>query len=227
MRMFKAFVTLIADPTKTDQIFELADLSRNRRGPLVDITLNKIAGQSGLLDLYEQNYSPQIPSLEVLAAYPEASFGRAFAKHMIDNGLEIEFFPRVRGAGIEKYIIECGRGVHDFWHVLTGFNTSIPSEIGLQGFTLAQLESPFSAILISGGLLHAISRAPNLFAPMVSQLFDGHEMGRRAKSLIGLPIETYLHEDLSELRARLAITPLTLQLLHKNETSASGFLSST
>jgi ubiquinone biosynthesis protein COQ4 len=214
LRMLKAFVTLIADPSKTESVFELADLGRDQRGPLLDLTLEKIAEQEGFSELYEQNYSPHIPPLQTLATYAEGSFGRAFATHMLTNGLEIEFFPPVEGNGIEKYILERGRKTHDFWHVLTGYDTSIAGEVGLQGFTLAQLESPFSAILISGGLLHSILRAPNLFTPTVSQLFEGYEMGRRAKSLIGIPIETMLEVNLAELRDWLALTPCSSRLLH-------------
>jgi ubiquinone biosynthesis protein Coq4 len=205
LQMMKSFFALVGDPTKTDHVFKMADEGRAIRGPLLKITIDGIAKQDGFMELYSKKYSPTLPALSELERYPINSFGYAFARHMLDNGLEVDFFPEVSGQGLEPYVIQRGRQVHDLWHVLTGFDTSVVGEVGLQGFTLAQLNAPFSAILISGGLLHSILRAPATFTPMVEQLFAGYETGRRAKRLIGLPIEEYLKEDLGKLRARLGI----------------------
>jgi ubiquinone biosynthesis protein COQ4 len=177
LSLLKAFFFLVKDPTKTDRVFEIADRGREHRGALVDQTVQAIIRQEGFLDLYRANYDPKVPPLMELATYPEGTFGREFARHMIANNLEVEFFPIPEVRGEEQFLIERGRKSHDFWHVLTGFDTSVAGEIGLQAFTLAQIRSPFSAILIAGGLLHAILRAPEIFNQMIDQLFSGYQMG--------------------------------------------------
>jgi ubiquinone biosynthesis protein COQ4 len=209
LKLLRAFAALVKDPTRTDRIFEIADLGRERRGPLVEEAVAFVAQVEGVKALHESNYSPQIPSLRELSKYPAGSFGKAFANHMLDNGLQVNFFPVPEGSDLEPYVISRGRKAHDFWHVLTGFDTSVADEIGLQAFTLAQTRTPFSAILISGGLLHAILHAPGIFNEMVDQLFEGYQMGRRARMILGVPIETLLHENLNELRARFQITPIS------------------
>lgn len=206
LRLLKAFFLLVKDPTQTDRVFEIADRGREHRGILLKQAVETIIAQDGFLDLYNKKYSPKVPPLKELESYPAGTFGREFARHMLSNNLEVEFFPIPDGQGEEQYLIERGRKSHDFWHVLTGFDTSVAGEIGLQAFTLAQIRSPFSAILIAGGILHSILLAPEIFSALIDKLFQGYQMGHGSKKLMGVPIETLLHENLSELRQRFQIS---------------------
>lgn len=205
--MLRAFLALIRDPSQTDRVFEISENGRAARGPLVVETVDRLTSDPAFMELYRSGYAPKVPSLEELAKFPEGSFGRAYARHMLDNGLAADFFPAPTGGGPERYLLERGRGSHDYWHVLTGYDTSVPGEIGLQAFSLAQLRSPFSAILIAGGLLHAITHAPQIFGAMIDQLFEGYTMGQRARTLISLPLESWLSRPLAELRIELGIVP--------------------
>ena len=209
-KMMRAFYSLVRDPRKTESVFEMSNAGIAQRGPLVAKSVQAAVSQVGFQQLYESGYNPRIAPLAELAKYPEGTFGRAFAQHMLSNGLEVDFFPRRLGDGVESYLINRGRASHDFWHVLTGFDTSVSGEIGLQAFTLAQIRSAFSALLIAGGLLHAITRNPEIFDQTIDRLFAGYQIGLKSKSLLGVPLETLFAENLDDLRARLNIEPITV-----------------
>ena len=207
IKSLKAFSAVMNDPTQTEEIFKLADLGRARKGLLLKEAVESIADQPGVRDLFTQNYLPTLPPITELNKYTDGTLGKAYAQHMLTNGLEPDFFPKVTGEPLETYLTTRGRGIHDLWHVITGYDTNIPSEIGLQGFTLAQLRSPFSAVLISAGFLHAVSKAPELFQTMIDQTFEGYAMGLKAKPIFGIKIEERMHENLDDLRREFEITP--------------------
>lgn len=207
--LLKNFVSLVRDPLQTQLIFEMTELGRELRGPLSSVTMKKVSKAEGFQDLYEQGYAPKMPSLEELLAYPQGTLGREFAEHMKENHLDIDFFPKAAGEGPEAFFVDRARKSHDLWHILTGYDAGVIGEIGLQSFSLAQLRSPISAIILAGGLLHAMLFKPEIYEDLVDAMFEGYQMGQKAKALIGLPIETYLLEDLARLRERLGVVPTT------------------
>lgn len=211
LRLMRNFLSLVRDPLQTELIFEMTELGRQLKGPLSDVTMKKVSSQEGFNDLYAQNYTFQMPTLSELLEYPAGTFGREFGEHMKANKLDIDFFPDPAGQGSERYFVERARKSHDLWHVLTGYGAGVVGEIGLQSFSLAQLRSPISAIILAGGILHTLLRNPSIYESLIDHMFEGYEMGRHAKPLIGLPIESYLHENLNELRTKLNIVPTAYQ----------------
>jgi ubiquinone biosynthesis protein Coq4 len=211
LRLLGNFMSLVRDPLQTQKIFEMTELGRELKGPLSSVTMKKVSAQEGFQDLYSRNFTFKMPTLPALLAYPKGSFGREFAEHMKANHLDVEFFPDPSGVGSERYFVERARKSHDLWHVLTGYGAGVVGEIGLQSFSLAQLRSPISAIILAGGILHTLLKDPAIYESLIDHMFEGYEMGRRARPLIGLPIETYLDENLDSLRARLQITPTAFE----------------
>jgi ubiquinone biosynthesis protein COQ4 len=210
VKLLSNFIRLVGNPLRTDLIFEMTELARKLKGPLSEVTMKQVKSQPGFTELYESGYAPPVPTLQELLRLPSGTFGREFAEHVRENNLDIDFFPKASGQGLEQFFVERARKSHDMWHVLTGYGAGVVGEIGLQSFSLAQLRSPISAIILSGGLLHTLLKAPLIYDSLIDHMFEGFEMGRTAKPLIGLPIETYLEEDLEQLRARLNITPTKL-----------------
>jgi ubiquinone biosynthesis protein Coq4 len=210
LKLLSNFVRLVKDPLRTDLIFEMTELGRKLKGPLSEITMKQVKSQDGFMELYDSGYAPNVPKLEELLSYPKGTFGREFAEHMRANGLDIDFFPRAEGQGAEHFFVERARKSHDMWHVLTGYGAGVVGEIGLQSFSLAQLHSPISAIILAGGILHTLLNNPSIYTSLIDHMFEGYEMGRRAKPLIGLPIETYLGENIEDLRRRLNIVATKL-----------------
>ena len=205
LRLLFTFFSLIKNPTQTEKIFFLSDKSRELPSKLLKPTLDYIMQQPGFKKLFDTNYDPPIVSLEELFSYPEGTLGHSLGVHLKTNNLELEFFPPTEGADVATYITRRVRRTHDLWHVLTGFDTSPAGEVALQAFTFAQLKAPFSALLIAISILHSLDRGQFMFLEIMEKIFLGHRVGSSCSSLIGIPLEQKLGEDVSKLRTHLGL----------------------
>ena len=93
---------------------------------------------------------------------------------------------------------------HDITHVLTGFGIDGVSELGLQGFNLAQNRSPLAVMLISGGMLTALQNDAPL-APMLRALARGFQIGLDADLVIAHKPEEDWDRPLMEWRKQLRL----------------------
>ena len=59
----------------------------------------------------------------------------------------------------QEFVVHRLKETHDIVHVLTGFGIDGASELGLQGFILAQNRSLLAVMLIFGGMLSARCRS--------------------------------------------------------------------
>ncbi len=205
LKTIVALVGLTRDPLKTDLVFTLSDNGKDSNPHLITEADEKLARIKGANALFAEDYDPGLPAIDQLSALPQNSFGNAFASFIKKNSLDVGFFPKVKSADRIDYFINRSRYSHDQWHVLTGFEATIPGEIGLQAFTLAQLKSPVSAALIAVVLLHVVLFNHALFDEAVEALFKGYEMGRRSEPLFGIKLEQYWTEDLGLVRRELKI----------------------
>ena len=94
---------------------------------------------------------------------------------------------------------------HDITHELTGFGIDGVSELGLQGFNLAQNRSPLAVMLIFGGMLTAL-RNDEPLAPMLRALARGFEMELNADLVIAHKLEDGWDRPLMEWRKQLKLT---------------------
>jgi ubiquinone biosynthesis protein COQ4 len=200
-----ALIGLIRDPLKTDLVFKMADAGKESNPEFTVQSELRIAQIPGAQQLFESRYVPALPVIRDLASLPANTFGFSFADFITKNNFDVGFFPRQSADSRLNYFINRSRYSHDQWHVLTGFPATIPGEIGLQGFTLAQMFAPVSAILIAAILLHIVLFNRSLFEESVRALFDGYQMGKRSKALFGIKLEEYWSKDLSVVRQELMI----------------------
>ncbi len=103
------------------------------------------------------------------------------------------------------------RETHDIVHVLTGFGTDGPGELGLQAFNLAQNRSPLAAMLIFGGILKGLQDDEPL-EPLLTALARGFDLGLRAPCVIASKLEDGWELPLGEWQRQLGL-PLANPLL--------------
>lgn len=143
--------------------------------------------------------------LRALQTLPEGTLGRAYADHMIGNNLNPNFYKTFEITNDAVMTIMRLRQTHDLWHVMTGFSTSVPDELGLQAFMYAQTAAPLAPVLISGGLLRTALKRRQTTAPVLESIAKGWLMGKKARPLFPLDWEAHWHTPLAELRRQYKI----------------------
>ncbi|MEM6519294.1 MAG: Coq4 family protein, partial [Cyanobacteria bacterium P01_C01_bin.70] len=90
-----------------------------------------------------------------------------------------------------------------------GFDTDVPGELGLKAFELAQTRRPLSAVLLSGGVLSAVFKAPETIGPLLEQIAIGYRLGSTAKPFLAQRWEDHWERSLDDWRQHLNFQPMT------------------
>jgi ubiquinone biosynthesis protein COQ4 len=153
-----------------------------------------------------RGWLPRI-DLQALRALPANTFGAALARFMDEHHLSpfvvtdaIDAPTRARNAYGIRYAT-----THDMFHVLLGFDTSWPGELGVLAFAVGQgytanlwLQAAFAWLLYplwSRGAVRACWQAWR----------RGLAAGRQAPFLLGVRLEERFGEDLETLRRELSL----------------------
>ena len=202
---------LIADPERTEKVFELFDaIGGNGQEAAFEAFARSEAGRRLLVE--KPLLVDALADRKALARLPEGSLGRAYLAFAVAREFAADGLVEIGQAtgtndGLDperRYYYERFTAMHDLWHVLTGYGTDQAGEAALLAFTQAQ--SPARAVRLI--LLAAAWMLPwgDLFACQ-RYLLRAWLRGRRAVSLDRAPWESLLARPLDEIRQRLAIEP--------------------
>jgi ubiquinone biosynthesis protein COQ4 len=78
---------------------------------------------------------------------------------------------------------------HDIWHVVTGFDTSVLGELGLQAFYVAQFRLPSAIVALVGALIGSLVASEDMLPKFLGVIEQGWQMGKTAKPLIAVKWE--------------------------------------
>jgi len=180
----RGFLTLMRDPTRVDSVFDIVegfhDTAPYRR------MIERVRAFPENARIVDERYLQAPVKLEQLATLPDGTLGREFARMMIDNQLDPNFFPKVAVDDEVHYVMLRLRQTHDVWHVVTGFGVDVKGELGLQAFGLAQLHNPLSVALIAGGLTRTLTeptRAGATLEGIMDEVTRGWRLGESTKPL--------------------------------------------
>lgn len=206
IQMAKAFFGLVEDPTQTHHVFTIGRIGmKNADSPGFRRMLAHIYADQEFQKQFEAQYMPPPVDLQALAQLPEGTLGREYFRHMDENKLDPNFFPKEDTTVPLKYAVMRLRYAHDIWHVLAGHDTSFRGEICLQAFYLAQTRSGISTVLMGAGFLHGLKQENADSGLYMETIYAAYELGKRAKSLLSLKFETLWERNLAELRTELGI----------------------
>jgi len=162
--------------------------------------------------------------LDALEALPEETLGRRYRDWIVDNGLtaqiamDYRMFHKVLadngmldGMPEElQYAVLRGFQLHDFLHVLTGYDPSPQGEIALQAFCLAQLQFPYFAMWLSTTTTQMTYLDPTQIVPLMDAISDGWAYGRSTRMLQLHTWEDELERSLDDIRTEWGIQPSRL-----------------
>jgi ubiquinone biosynthesis protein COQ4 len=157
-------------------------------------------------------------ALQDLLGLPGGTFGKEYARWMIDQGLSPDQRPTdpLPADPDERYLLQRLLEVHDLWHVLSGYNCDAAGELGMLAFTLGQRVQP----RIAWHLLSAIREDLRVcwknrlgpWTPLIPYLWRAFRRGRKARFLVPIILEDYLYLPIGTVRERLGIVPLRRSL---------------
>lgn len=203
-RFLSTYVHIVRDPHDLRRVLRLLDHAAEVDPEHFEEFLADPRIQAFLAD--------EPPALDVdlgqLRRMPAGSLGRSFARFLDARGLTVEpLRERSLAASTpgERLRVHLERS-HDLWHVVTGFDTDVCGELGLQAFYSAQLPGAPPVAIISAGLLNGIIRDPADLSRRLAAISLGWRYGQAVAPLLGRDWATMLDRPLDEVRAELGVT---------------------
>jgi ubiquinone biosynthesis protein COQ4 len=201
--VLKGVLSLIRDPQQTDSVYDVED-GMKHSAAMAAATRHMMA-QPEIATLAKERYLAATPDIPKLLDYPPDSLGYAYANYINTAGFDPGFYRSIVVEDDTSYLLLRLRQTHDLWHVVTGFATNVPGELGLKAFELAQTRRTMAGILIAGGFLKYLLQTPDELDELLNNISRGYRMGLQAKSLLAQKWEENWGMSLNEWRSKLGI----------------------
>lgn len=151
-------------------------------------------------------------TLDVLSALPAGSLGHDFYRLISDNNFNLEVLERNSAAlqgmpPVQRYLNLRILQMHDVWHLVGGFRTTVLQEVAISSFSLAQFGHTYSAMLIGTAAVASLRNSIEGFGLSMQIISEGWLHGRTTPSFMAIEWEDEWHLPISEIRARHGIKP--------------------
>ena len=212
-RAWNALKILIADPQRTEQVFEITD---SLAGASFERLYQQFAHHPDGQRLLAERPSllAKLSDRAALHALPAGSFGRTYAEFMergkltADGLVEADMMVERGDRRIEepnrRFYGDRVRDMHDLWHVLTGYGMDEAGEAANLAFTLAQIPNKGIGLIVTAA---AVIGTQEWSLGWPRYLYRAWRRGRRAAMLTVAPYESLLERPLDEVRRALNIEP--------------------
>jgi ubiquinone biosynthesis protein Coq4 len=210
VRSAVAFFRLIEDPDRLDEVFELVEGLDRVQPAMVERMVEAFRREEIGAAALAQRPRLGLPDMVALGQLPRGTLGREFAEHMRRNGLDPAALPQRPSEDELSYALAHLYETHDLWHVLTGFDTDVAGELGLQAFYLGQVEGKLGLMLIAMGLLNS-ARDPGAYEDRgrrMDAIARSWQLSRKARPLFGIRWQDQWHRPPHQIQAELRL-PLT------------------
>lgn len=204
VKAIASFIQLTKVPNDFNALYDLDEVLRKTE--LSYISCEYLKSQPEVAQLIDERYQAPIPSIADLLSYPENSLAYVFGSHLRANNFELEFYRQREFKDDISYITLRRSRTHDIHHIITGFNTDLAGEVGLQAFELAQMRSPLAVAVISSALVHTFNNPVDL-GQVMSLIQQGWNMGLKAKCLFAQRWEENWAKPLDDWRQELGVEP--------------------
>lgn len=155
--------------------------------------------------LIRDRYIPPAHDLDALLTLPPDSLGYIYAAQMQKLGFDPNLHAGMTAQSDAEYVELRLSQTHDLWHIITGFDTSVVGEIGLQAFHLTQFPYPLATMLVANSLIGSTLREPEMLPSLLAAIAQGLQMGQTTRSLFAQKWEEGWEKPLSQWQAELHI----------------------
>lgn len=199
---FNALRKILKDPEDTQQVLSLFLVINAKQIPTF---LMRFMAEPDGLDLMTRQPGIDTRSVDfdALRKLSADTLGGAFVRHLDKYGLSPDVFHAPPGVPpVLAYLGQRLRQSHDIWHVLTGYDTTVPDELALLAFSHGQAKMPGPAVLAVVGAIRWFPKYRDIFA----RVWRGFARGRASRSMITARWEDMWELPLAEVRQRFGIT---------------------
>lgn len=201
-------------PYRLSQRFSFFSLAVQayRQGKLGDVAAYKsaILGTQAYPEVVEElsRLNTCFPNIDLasLRTLPEGTFGQIYAQHMDERHLTpLEISAEVITALPDQSLGLRYTLLHDVFHVLLGYDTSLVGEMGVWAFVDAQHYSPnYQTAAWLARYLYPLV-IPHRYRQLRAIEQQSRRFGQQAACIIAQPLEDYWSEPLSTVRSRLGL----------------------
>lgn len=203
LKVLAAIFKVSRNPEKTEAIFDLGE-ALHAMGATGSILKRFHDDDDGRRVIESRKWMAPIHLAE-LQRFPAGTLGRVYSSHLLKNKLDPNFFRQLKVEDATVFVLMRMRQCHDLWHVMTGFDTSNLGEIGLQAFMMAQIASPLSMVILSGGLFRLGTQKQEFLDAFMEAFLGGWQMGKRARRIFSVDWEANWATPVIELRNRYQV----------------------
>lgn len=203
LSLFKGTVALFRNPNSTDSVYDIEDGLRHSKA--MQFAVKYVKADPAVAQLMQECYIAPLPNLEALRHYPPGSLGYQYAISLIEAGFDPNFYRPIAVKDDISYMLLRLRQTHDVWHIVTGFDTDIAGELGLKAFELAQTRRPMAVVLLAGGLLKALTQAPESLTDLLQQISKGYQLGLQTKPFLAQKWEEAWDKPLLQWQSELGV----------------------
>ena len=187
----------------------------------IDAYEHQLLAVPGAREFVKERFLAEPLSLDALAKCAEGTLGYGYHRFIVEGGLEAnlarnyrEFNEQLQESGALdrlpddlSYTIVRGFQIHDFLHVLTGFDSTPAGELAQAAFHFAQLRFPYHAMRMAVTTAHVAFLNPSFIEPAMDAIVAGWHLGRSSDNLHFVRWEDELDTPIAELRARMHLVP--------------------
>ncbi len=204
--VLKGVLSLVKDPTQTESVYDIED--GMKQSEAMKVATQHMLAEPEIAALAQEKYLAPIPDILTLLQCPIDSLGHAYATYISTSGFDPAFYRSMSIEDDTSYLLLRLRQTHDIWHVVTGFSTDVPGELGLKAFELAQTRRTMAGILIAGGFVKCLLQTPTELDLLLDRIAQGYRMGSRAKPLLAQKWEENWDRPLAAWRSELGLATI-------------------
>ena len=202
-RIARAALRLVRDPNRLDEVIAMAD--DLGESPAFDAIVAHVEHMPGGRAVMAER--PRVDlDLPRLRQLPDGTFGREAARFLDARGLDPADLPRRPADDGKAWVRAHLYETHDLWHVVTGFDTDVAGELGLQAFYLAQFPARLAAAILAIDFLNTFLYAFDERDVRTDAIARGWQLGKAARPFLAVRWADLWTLPLTEVRARLGVT---------------------
>jgi ubiquinone biosynthesis protein COQ4 len=176
--------------------------------PAYDLVAQHLNQDPACAALIRDRYIPPAHDLDTLLTLPPDSLGYIYAAEIKRKGFDPNLHAGMTAKSDAEYVELRLSQTHDLWHIITGFDTDLIDEIGLQAFHLPQFPYPLATILVATSLISTTLKEPEILPSLLDAIAQGFQMGKTAKPLFAQKWEEGWEKPLTQWQAELNIQPI-------------------